>query len=111
MIRVRQLEEKDALAATNLWASAMKGSNYGESMQNRIDQFVDTKLKDLNDMGDVYRNYVLQKDNSSNDDILIPESEVNFETNHTAKRKCSFQNRNFWVVEFIPQLSDQGTDI
>ena len=108
MIRARQLEQKDALAATNLWASAMKGSNYSESMQNRINQFVDTKLKDPNDMGDVFRNYVLQKYDSSNDDILKHEKGSNFETNHAAKNENNFQTRNFWVVEYIQNSSDKG---
>ena len=109
MIRARQLEEKDALAATNLWASAMKGSSYSEPMQSRINQFVDTKLKDLSDMGDVFRNYVLQKDSSSNDDNLKHEKGINIETNHNAKNKNSLQTRNFWVVEYIPNPLDQGT--
>ena len=109
MIRARQLEEKDALAATNLWASAMKGSNYNESMQNRINQFVDTKLKDPSDMGDVFRNYVLQKDPSGNKEDLKHGKGMNIETNHNAKNGNSFQTRNFWVVEYIPNPSDLGT--
>ena len=108
MIRARQLEEKDALAATNLWASAMKGSSYSESMQNRINQFVDTKLNDPCDMGDVFRNYVRQKHDPINDDTLIPEKGVNFEPKNTAKHKNNLQSRNFWVVEYFQNPSDQG---
>ena len=53
MIQVRQLDQKDARAATELWASAMRESTYGPC-KDRINSFVETKLKDPNDMGDVF---------------------------------------------------------
>ena len=57
MIAIRQLQERDALEATNLWASSMRGSNCGD-FQEKINRFVELKLNDENDMGNLFRNYV-----------------------------------------------------
>ena len=97
MIRVRQLEPEDGQAATHLWASAMKGSNYGESLQKNIDKFVDMKLKDHNDMGNVYLNYVQMQKELSNDDKV--QGGINFESN--LRNANILQRRNFWVVDYI----------
>ena len=89
MIRVRLLELEDGPAATNLWASAMKGSNYCESMQKRIDEFVESKLNDPRDMGNVFFNYV----------------QHNYERKNRVK--YLFPTRNFWVVEHVETSPDQ----
>ena len=109
MIRVRQLEPKDGLAATSLWASAMKGSNYDESMQKRINEFVESKSNDPNDMGDVFLNYVKHEEKSNNVTSINMEEGINLETNHNNKSRESLPSRNFWVVECINDSQHQDS--
>ena len=102
MIRVRQLTPEDGPAATNLWASAMKGSNYCESMQKRIDEFVESKLNDPHDMGNVFLNYVQQQER--------PNDHVNGEsTNYDRNNRMEYliPTKNFWVIEHFETRADQ----
>ena len=101
MINIRQLEKRDAASATNLWATSMKGSNYGE-WQKRIDKFVDSKLNDPNDMGDVFSSYVNVMCDThvctigshiANGSFI--ETKTNCHNNISATA-----DRNFWVVEY-----------
>ena len=109
MIQVRQLEKKDTLAATNLWASSMRGSNYGE-WQNRINSFVESKLNDPSDMGDVYANYV------DNDMTKVNESGSKSKKSKKCTKtseqgeedKGNLSIRNFWVVEYISSDKQKG---
>ena len=101
MIRARQLELKDAVAATNLWATAMKSSNYDESMQKRINEFVETKLNDPDDMKDVFVNYVKNGEKSNNITNKSIKDGINFEIYHNTKNIDLVPLRNFWVVEYI----------
>ena len=109
MIRVRQLEPKDSLAATSLWASAMKGSNYDEAMQKRINEFVKSKSNDPNDMGDVFLNYVKHEERSNNVTSINIEEGINLETNHNNKSREILPSRNFWVVECINDSQHQDS--
>ena len=102
MIRVRQLEPEGGPAATNLWASAMKGSNYCESMQERIDKFVESKLNDPHDMGNVFLNYVQQQKKPN--DYLNGE-QTNYDRNNRVEHL--FPKKNFWVVEHVETSPDQ----
>ena len=101
MINIRQLEQRDAASATNLWATSMKGSNYGE-WQNRIDKFVDSKLNDPNDMGDVFSSYVNVK---SDIHVCTTGSRIANDSFIETKTNCrnyisATADRNFWVVEY-----------
>ena len=102
MIRVRQLEPEDGPNATNLWASAMKGSNYCEAMQKRIDEFVELKLNDPHDMGNVFLNYVQQQERPNDHENGRP---TNYDKNHIVE--YLFPTKNFWVVEHIETSADQ----
>ena len=100
MINIRQLEKRDAASATNLWATSMKGSNYGE-WQKRIDKFVDSKLNDPNDMGDVFSSYV----NVKSDQVCTIGSRITNDSVIETKTNCHNNislsaDRNFWVVEY-----------
>ena len=109
MINIRQLEKRDAASATDLWATSMKGSNYGE-WQKRIDKFVDSKLNDPNDMGDVFSSYVNVKSDThvctigshiANDSFI--ETKTNCRNNISATA-----DRNFWIVEYHSCSQPQG---
>ena len=108
MIQVRQLEQNDAAAATNLWSSAMREPTYAYSKE-RINRFVESKLKDPNDMGDVFSSYVNGRQEEEDD------SKVSHTTNGSSmvsgvrdKDRENLPIRNFWVVEYIPQNYHQG---
>ena len=109
MINIRQLEKRDAASATNLWATSMKGSNYGE-WQKRIDKFVDSKLNDPDDMGDVFSSYVNVKSDTHVRTIgsrVVNDSFIETKTN-CRNNISATADRNFWIVEYHSCSQPQG---
>ena len=109
MINIRQLEKRDAASATNLWATSMKGSNYGE-WQKRIDKFVDSKLNDPDDMGDVFSSYVNLKSDTHMRTIgsrVVNDSFIETKTN-CRNNISATTDRYFWIVEYHSCSQPQG---
>ena len=108
MIKIRQLQDKDSVDVQNLWASSMRGSNCGE-FQERINRFVECKLNDKSDMGNVFLSYVQSESRGKKEGIKhCTQNETNLHLKCNESNETFRSIRNFWVVEYIEHSGDNS---